>query len=120
MEELKNPLFTTKYTKVFHEDSSEIKFNAPHTFSVVDAVDTNNILSVVHFQEGPIKENGINGIANEDLILMVVTRLQGFQNSPFACRENAVALTKLEEAAMWLRKRTTDREARQVEGTSTV
>ncbi|AQN32530.1 hypothetical protein BCP12_118 [Bacillus phage BCP12] len=48
---------------------------------------------------------------------MILTRLQFFQNTKFACRENAMAITKLEEALMWLNKRTTDRRNRGVEGT---
>lgn len=77
-----------------------------------------NILAAINFQKGPIKENGVNGVCNEDLIAMVITRLQGFQNSEFSSRDNAMAITKLEEALLWLRKRTMGREARGVEGTS--
>jgi predicted deacetylase len=57
---------------------------------------------------------------NEDLIAMVITRLEHFQKSEFACRENALAITKLEEAMLWLRKRTMGREQRGVEGTNQV
>lgn len=76
-----------------------------------------NLLEV-NFQNGPIKENGINGCQNEDLLTIVIDRLQGFQSGEFKCRENAIALTKLEESLMWLRKRTQDRIDRGVEGTS--
>lgn len=69
---------------------------------------------------GAIKEHGVNGVANEDLIVMVIDRLNSFQESQFKCRENAIAITKLEEALLWLRKRTTDRERRNVEGTHNV
>lgn len=120
MQELRMGLLTTKYTKVYHENADEQKYNAPHHFEVReagDAVTAERLLCKVDFQEGPIKECGINGCCNEDLICMVVRRLEGFQNSPFNCRENALAITKLEEALMWLRKRTMDREARGVEGT---
>lgn len=79
-----------------------------------------DLLAKIHFQEGPIKEQGVNGINNEDAIVMVIRRLQGFQDSPFSCRENAMAITKLEEALMWLRKRTMGRENRGVEGTNAV
>lgn len=72
------------------------------------------------FQEGPIQEAGINGISNEALLAIVEHRLECFQNGLFKCRENAVALTKLQECIMWLQKRTRDRVARGVEGTSTV
>jgi hypothetical protein len=70
----------------------------------------------VIFQNGPIKEVGVNGCQNEDLIAIVVDRLRGFQKGAFSCRENALALTKLEEALMWLNHRTKDREDRGVEG----
>lgn len=51
---------------------------------------------------------------------MVIERLKGFQNSEFNCRENAMALTKLEESLMWLCKRTVARANRGVEGTHVV
>lgn len=125
MVETKHDLLTTKYTQVLEE--AEYQFNAPHTFEVVRKLDANtefnpetDLLAKIHFQEGPIKENGVNGVANEDLLVMVIRRLQGFQDSPYSCRENAMAITKLEEALMWLRKRTTGRENRGVEGTNAV
>ena len=74
--------------------------------------------SLVSFQNGPIKEAGVNGISGEALIAIVIDRLRSFQAGPFSCRDNAVALTKLEEAMMWLQKRTRDRLARGVEGTN--
>lgn len=70
----------------------------------------------IHFQDGPIVETGINGISNEALLAVVEDRLLGFQSGQYACRENAVALTKLQEAMMWLQKRTRDRMFRGVEG----
>lgn len=123
MQELKSGLLTNKYTRVFHEEKADMKFNAPHHFLVYSRGNDSQlpgIVGKVDFQEGPIKENGVNGVANEDLINMVICRLQGFQDSPYACRENAIAITKLEESLMWLRKRTDDREARNVEGTSAI
>ena len=72
----------------------------------------------VQFQKGPIAEAGINGISNEALLALVVDRLRSFQGGAYACRENAVALTNCEQALMWLQKRTRDRLARGVEGTS--
>lgn len=69
------------------------------------------------FQNGPIQEAGVNGISNEALLAVLIDRMQGFQSGQYACRENAVALTHLETAMMWLQKRTRDRMARGVEGT---
>lgn len=124
--ETKHNLLTTKYTKVLEE--SEYTYNAPHTFQVIRAQEENSeehkgenlVLSEIHFQEGPIKECGVNGVMNEDLLVMVIRRLQGFQESKFKCRENAMAITKIEAALLWLRKRTMARENRGVEGTHKV
>lgn len=69
------------------------------------------------FQNGPILDVGTNGVTHEALIAIVIDRLQSFQRGPYACRENALALTKLEECQMWLHARTRARTARGVEGT---
>lgn len=108
-------------TAVYHE--KDYKFNAPHRFDVtavrdIEGQDVEVILTHIHFQEGPIKEVGINGLTNEDLIHMVMARLEAFQKSEFSCRENACALTKLEESLMWLGRRTQKRIERGVEGTN--
>ena len=72
----------------------------------------------IDFQKGPLLEAGVNGVSIESLLAVAEHRLLGFQSGPFACRENAVALTKLQECMMWLHKRTRDRIARGVEGTN--
>jgi hypothetical protein len=125
MKELKHDLLTSKYTTVFHENPEEMKYGAPHHFAVYRSLTPElsngqqmEHLQDVDFQEGPIKEVGVNGVCNEDLIAMVICRLQHFQAGPYSCRENALAITKLEEALLWLRKRTMGREQRGVEGTS--
>lgn len=71
----------------------------------------------MRFQNGPIAEVGVNGITHESVLAVIVDRLQGFQSGPYACRENALAITKLEEALHWLNHRTQQRIARGVEGT---
>jgi hypothetical protein len=73
--------------------------------------------ATVLFQNGPIGEVGVNGVTHEALLAIVIDRMRSFQAGPFACRENALALTKLEEAQMWLLQRTRARIARGVEGT---
>lgn len=71
----------------------------------------------ITFQDGPIMEVGVNGVSNEALLAIVIDRLQGFQSGDYRCRENAIALTKIEEAMHWLHARTRDREALGIEGT---
>ena len=72
------------------------------------------------FQNGPINEVGVNGITHEALLAILADRLRSFQAGPYSCRENAIALTKIEEAQLWLQSRTRKRMARNVEGTHTV
>jgi hypothetical protein len=74
----------------------------------------------IEFQNGPIAEAGSNGFTNEALLAVVIDRMRGFQSGQFACRDNAIALTHLEDALMRLQKRTRDRLARGVEGTNKV
>lgn len=76
--------------------------------------------TVLEFQNGPINEAGVNGITQEVLLAIVADRLRSFQAGPYACRENALALTKIEEAQHWLHHRTLARMQRGVEGTHTV
>lgn len=60
-----------------------------------------------------------DGTTNEELIEVVVDRLS-FLQAKFPCKENACAITHLQEAQMWLEKRTRDREKRNVEGKATL
>ena len=94
--------------------------NGCHAYEVVIATeDSSPFHETFNFQKGPVKQVGINGIQNEHLIAMVIHRLQGFQSGPYSCRENALALTKLQEAMHWMEARTKDRTTRGVEGRNT-
>jgi hypothetical protein len=120
MKELEHDLLTSKHTVVLEGTCQGS--NVPSVFQVYKQNEDGlrEFLLEIHFQEGPIKEKGVNGIFNEDLIAMVVRRLEGFQQTEFKCRENAMAITKLEEAMMWLRKRTVGREKKGIIGTNKV
>ena len=70
-------------------------------------------------QNGARKERlSIDGILDTDLLEIVRHRLQCFQQGEFATRENACALTHIEEALMWMNKRVEDRIERGVLGTN--
>jgi hypothetical protein len=73
---------------------------------------------VILFQNGPINEKGVNGLTQEVLLAIVADRLRSFQAGPYACKENACALTHVEEALHWLQQRTLARMRRGVEGTN--
>ena len=66
-------------------------------------------------QNGPVKEVGKNGCQVEDIIAVAKHMVEQL-NAKFPCRENAMMITKLDEAIMWSKKRTQDRKARNVEG----
>jgi hypothetical protein len=74
------------------------------------------ILQFIHKE--PVGDNLVtvsDGTTNEEVIEAVIDRLK-FLNGKFPCKENAMAITNLEQAVMWLEKRTKDRLKRQVEG----
>ena len=90
--------------------------NACHHYEIVMPSGAPNNGATILFQNGGIAEHGVNGVSNEALLAIVEDRLLGFQSGPFPSRESAIALTKIQEAMMWLHKRTRDRISRGVEG----
>ena len=69
----------------------------------------------IQFQNGTIPENGINGVTNEAVLDLLAMRIRAL-NQKFPCRENSIAITKIEEARLWLQERTRVREDQGVEG----
>ena len=76
------------------------------------------------WQDGPLgrgsERKEPNGAFVEGVIQAALERIQFYQTAGGgrqACRENALAITKLEEALHWLNHRTMLRERRGVEGT---
>lgn len=82
---------------------------------------TGLVLCELEFQNGPIIDgNGVNGIQQEDLLAIIIDRLEGFQRGPYACDENQAALNFCKIALDALQQRTRKRIARNVEGTHAV
>lgn len=73
----------------------------------------------ISFQNGPIKEVGMNGITQEALLAIVIDRLKSFQDGPFPSKYNDAALHHCEWALTNLKARTKERLARGVEGIET-
>lgn len=71
----------------------------------------------IKFQEGAIGDVGVNGAHVEDVIDVLVEKLQGFNQGELRCRETSLAITALEEAGLWCLKRRMNRLAQGVEGT---
>ena len=66
-------------------------------------------------QDGPIGENGVNGLQATDMLFFCKELFKSL-NSAFPCRENSLTITKIEEALHWQEARTKDRVKRKVEG----
>ena len=95
--------------------------NANHVYQIdlQTAEDGCQIVSYISFQNGARRlENSIHGVLDTDLLEIVRDRLTGFQSGEFATRDNAIALTHIEEALMWLNRRVEDRIEREVLGTN--
>ena len=69
----------------------------------------------IKWQDGTIPEVGRNGVQIAEALEVVLQQLKGYQEK-FTCKENAISITKIEEAIMWQEKRTNDRNKRGVEG----
>lgn len=77
----------------------------------------------IDFQKGPyqpIPNDQVpyqpNGISTEALLAVCIDHIRQYQSGKFPCRENALAITKMEEALHWLQFRTRDRLSRGIEG----
>ena len=72
----------------------------------------------IDWQNGPLERSldraPANGVFVETVITAALQRLEYYQSTKFSCRENAIAIMKLEEALHWLESRTKNRETRQV------
>lgn len=97
-----------------HEDSNGVRTNAiSRTFDGKDV--EGHLYQVlcggtpvdIQFQQGPVKEVGVNGLTNEALLAILIHRTN-YLNSGLPCRENAIAITNMEQALMWFEKRTRD------------
>lgn len=78
----------------------------------------------INWQDGPLGNPPdllkLNGAFVEGVLEAARQRLQFLQTASdgrFACRENSLAITKIEEALHWLDHRTMERNLRGVEGT---
>lgn len=96
--------------------ADEPGFGGAHHNYAIQTCGGGLLFSRIQFQNGGVKEVGVNGLTHEALLAVIIDRLRSFQSGAFSCRENAIALTHCEDALMWLQKRTRDRIKRNVEG----
>lgn len=80
-----------------------------------DFIEINGNKITFTIQDGVISENGINGIQARDLLVYSLELIKSL-NEEFSSRENALTITKLEEAIAFQDLRTINRIKRNVEG----
>lgn len=92
-----------------------------HTKYGVDNLDSNSFQEIQFIEKAENPDGTFStvkdGTTNEEVLLVLIDRLQKL-NAKNPCRENSLAITKLEESLMWLNKRTQNRVERGVENTS--
>lgn len=66
-------------------------------------------------QDGPVKENGVNGCQVDTLVMTAKMILEGL-NKQFPCEENEYAINGLDNCLTWLLTRKNNRMQRGVEG----
>lgn len=72
----------------------------------------------IEWQDGIVGEDGQNGAFIEDVLEAARQRLRFFNSMEHTrCRENSLAITKIEEALQWLDWRTRQRVIHDVENT---
>ena len=82
---------------------------------VLDSRDPENTLLSIYFQNGPVKEYGVNGVQLTEVLKICLARYKMI-NKSFPCRENSLAITNLQQAIMWDEERTAQRCRQGVEG----
>ncbi len=95
---------------------------------IVDKIDNTTIddcrivwadVAIIQFQQGPRDDPKSKlGITDAALLAVVIDRYLAFQEGPYRCRENALVITKLQEALHWMKHRADDRANRGVLGKS--
>ena len=86
-----------------------------HAYSLKNYVCDVQIIEFMKKEKGEVTHDGTT---NEEVLNMLISRMQ-YLNKTLPCRENSIVITKLEEALMWLNKRTQNRTIQNVEGTDT-
>ncbi len=100
MKRISSNFFKDTYTYVVGESKTEDN-PTMHVFEVRRSSD-NTLLAHLEFHSGSFSPNELNGILNEDLLVILINRIESFQKSKMKCRENEAALQHLYEAMFWL------------------
>ena len=111
--QIENPRHVVKAWEKMPLNENRNKF----FIEIENGEDVKGVAPIVKFtiQSDPIGEIGVNGCQALDMLEYTKCLFQSL-NDAFPCRENALTITKIEEAIHWQEARTKDRLKRQVEG----
>lgn len=90
------------------------------TFKVTDEGIEDGLGMIINFCKGDkldVTKFRQEGVFSETLIKVVKTYLETVNVGEMSTRETSMAITKLDEALMWIDKRSNDRKRRDVQGT---
>jgi hypothetical protein len=95
---------------IIYKDSNKVTaiFAKNNTYKVLLGDFEVDKIQGIKFQDGPVPENGVNGLTNEVLLAIIAHRIDQL-NKEIPCRENSIAITKVQEALFWLEERTRNR-----------
>lgn len=98
------------------DERDETSGNTSHEYAA-SMNEGKTIVASVSFQHGPRDApDSIPGATDAVLLAIVLDRYEGFQAGPYACDENALVVTKLQEALHWMQHRANERARRGVLG----
>ena len=90
------------------------------TYKVVDGSIEDGEGQEIKFCKGSTNDDSIprqEGVFVESILMTAKIHLESVNVGELATRETSLAITKIEEALMWLNKRAEDRKLREVQGT---
>lgn len=104
---------------IFNNDGDVWTFEVP-TFRVTDDGMEDGAGTTIHLCRGD-KADGAKprqeGLFTETLLQVCKQYLEGVNKGELASRDTSMAITKIDEALLWIGKRAEDRKLREVQGT---
>jgi len=88
-----------------------------HHYLIDNFKDSETFQEIRFYKMQGVDTAEVDGITSEEVLKVLIDRLNKLNEGKFRCRQNSLAIIKLEEALLWLNHRTAERVARGVEGT---
>lgn len=105
-----------EYLRILFSDMEELEIERIMQENPIVINDKENTITF-KIQNGPIKEVGVNG-CQVDTLIHAAIKMLSVLDAKFPCKQNKMAINKLEMAIAFLADRKRDREERGVEGLS--